>query len=373
MKATNPTVLTQILQSRKVVICAGSGGVGKTTTSAIAGIAGGMLGKRTLILTIDPAKRLATSLGLKEVGAEPAEITPALRAAGLHPKAEVWAMMLDMSNTFDQVLRRFVTDQAQWQRIQDNIIYRHVTRTLSGSHEYAAMAQLADLYHSGHWDLIILDTPPTTHAMDFLEAPRRLEQFFKSRIMEILIGRQGRGGGLSLFRRGTDLLLTGLEKLIGSGLLTQITEFFQMLESLLTAFEQESARVEMLMASPEVEFVIVCGPSPAQTLEAQSFFRALDRMKVQAGAVVINRTLTPVLSRRAPVDELLPLDTAEGVVEQVDIAAGLQAQGRRELESLVGSARLVTVPLSSHDIYNVAGLIEIGAILFGPVFPGAGK
>ena len=234
------------------------------------------------------------------------------------------------------------------------------------------MAQLADLHHSGHWDLIVLDTPPTTHAMDVLEAPRRLEQFFKSRIMEVLIGRQGRSG-LSLFRRGTDLLLSGLERLVGSGLLTQITEFFQMVESLLVAFEQESARVEKLMASPEVEFVIVCGPSPAQTLEAQSFFRALDRMKVQAGAVVINRTLSPVLSRSTPADEPLPLDTAEGVIEQVDIAAALQAQGRKELESLVGSSRIVTVPLSSHDIYNVAGLIEIGAILFGPVFPGAGK
>lgn len=370
MKQT-PSVLTQILQSRKIVICAGSGGVGKTTTSAIAGIAGGMLGKRTLILTIDPAKRLATSLGLQEVGAEPAEITSALRTAGLHPKAEVWAMMLDMSNTFDQVLRRFITDSAQWQRIQDNIIYRHVTRTLSGSHEYAAMARLADLYHSGHWDLIILDTPPTTHAMDFLEAPHRLEQFFKSRVMELLVGRTSKRGGFGLFRKGTDLLLSGLERLVGKGLISQIAEFFQMLDSMLNAFEQESARVEKLMGSPEVEFVIVCGPSPAQTLEAQSFFRALDRMRVQAGAVVINRTLSPVLTRQTPLEEPLPLDTAEGVVEQVDIAAALQAQGRRELEALVGSSRIVAVPLSSHDIYNVAGLVEIGSILFGSVFPKA--
>lgn len=356
-----------MLQTRKVIICAGSGGVGKTTISALAGLAGGMIGKKTLIVTIDPARRLAQALGIEEVSSDPVEITGRMTESDLRPRSEVWAMMLDMRNAFDTLVRGLISDQERLDQIFANRIYSNLTRSLSGSHEYAAMHKLWDLCGSGEWDLIILDTPPTTHALDFLEAPGKLSGFFHSKVVELFL-RDGSAAkyGVSLLQKGSDILAPALERLIGKGLISQIAEFFSLVDVLLQPFDEESGQVEELLHSPDVEFLIVCGPSPSQTDEAGSFFRALKEMNIQAGALVVNRTIKPVLSRYCSVD-LEPGDPLQ-IVQQVDKAARLYESSYHMLEQYVGKGRLFKVPMGSEDVHSLAGLIRIGEELFGDLF-----
>ncbi|MDX6615212.1 MAG: hypothetical protein QOD60_303, partial [Solirubrobacterales bacterium] len=180
--------VAEILEGKEICICAGSGGVGKTTTSAA--IAAGLAaeGKRVVVLTIDPAKRLADSLGLKELGNEPSKVDPRLfEQAGVEIEGELWAMMLDAKATFDELVRKHAPDAETRDRILENSIYRQLSNALAGSQEYMAMEKLFELHATGEWDVLVLDTPPSRNALDFLDAPRRLTQFIEGRGMQMFM------------------------------------------------------------------------------------------------------------------------------------------------------------------------------------------
>lgn len=368
--------LQQILRSRGVVIVAGSGGVGKTTVSASLAIAGALDGRKTLVVTIDPAKRLAQSLGLPAMGHEPENLTSNLTAGGLKPKGELWGMMLDMKATLDGFVESVVRDPRTRDLVLQNKIYEQVTGSLSGSQEYAAMHKLHELRENGLFDLIILDTPPTTHAIDFLRAPDKLTRFFASGVVQLLTGsdRKGRGGlGRRLLQRGSDLFLGAVEKLTGAELVREVTAFFDLVQNAFEPLSDHGRTVEQLLRSPDTEFVIVCGPQGGQVDEAVQFFRQVTQMGISAGAVIVNRVVLPTVGNKefkqfqGSADPLHP-HTMLDWVSMYEELARVHAAHLKRVEQDVGKGRTFAVDAAPRDLHSLDGLRWIGEQLFGTLF-----
>src|SRR5688500_2370084 len=235
--------VAELLEGKRVCICAGSGGVGKTTTAAA--IAAGMAarGKRVAVLTIDPAKRLADSLGLPELGNTERQVDPALfTAAGADPgDGELWAMMLDAKATFDDVVRRHAPDAETRDRVLSNRIYQQLSSALAGSQEYMAMEKLFEIWAEDRYELLVLDTPPTRNALDFLDAPKRLTQFIEGRALQVFLKPTGIAG--KLFGRGASMGLSVLTRITGVDLLRDLSEFFQAFSSMVGGFRERAKRV----------------------------------------------------------------------------------------------------------------------------------
>ena len=210
--------LIDVLLERRILLCVGSGGVGKTTTAAALALAAARRGKRTLVLTIDPARRLANSLGLQSLGHQVQQVDPALvRRGAPSDRGELWAMMLDQKQAFDEVVARHAKDPEAVKRILANPVYAQISGSLSGAQEYAAMAKLHDFDRTGGWDLIVVDTPPTSHALDFLDAPIKLSEAIDSPAIEWFRKLQGGGGsGWSLVGKAGAYMLKQLAKFVGS-------------------------------------------------------------------------------------------------------------------------------------------------------------
>jgi anion-transporting ArsA/GET3 family ATPase len=268
----------ELLEGKRVCICAGSGGVGKTTSSAA--IAAGMAarGKKVAVLTIDPAKRLADSLGLEELGNEPRRVDPALfERAGIEMRGELWAMMLDPKATFDELVRKHAPDEETRDRILDNRIYRQISNALAGSQEYMAMEKLYEIHQEGRYDMLVLDTPPSRNALDFLEAPRRLTQFIEGRGMKVFM--KPTGLGMKVMGRGTSMMFGVLRRLVGFDLLADLGEFFGAFSGMVDGFQERARRVNELLADPQTAFMIVCGPQGEPISEAVYFHRKRDRQQ----------------------------------------------------------------------------------------------
>src|SRR6187455_2586707 len=216
----------ELLESREICICAGSGGVGKTTTSAA--IATGMAaqGLKVCVLTIDPAKRLADSLGLDELGNEARRVDPKLfEKQGVEMKGELWAMMLDAKATFDELVARQAPDEESRDRVLENRIYQQISNALAGSQEYMAMEKLFEINQEGRFDFLVLDTPPSREALDFLDAPRRLTQFIEGRGMQMFM--KPTGFATRVVGRGSSMAMSMLKRVTGLDLLSDLSEFFQ--------------------------------------------------------------------------------------------------------------------------------------------------
>ena len=369
--------LHQLLRSRNVAIVAGSGGVGKTTTSAALAIGGALDGRKTLVVTIDPAKRLAQSLGLEEMGHEPTNITQALIDAGMQPKGELWGMMLDMKATLDRFIASVVKDDKTLERIYANKIYQQVTSHLSGSQEYAAMHKLYELKQEADFDLIVLDTPPTTHAMDFLRAPDRLTRFFESGVVQLLTSATSKAAGSAgiaqrLLQRGSGMALGALERLVGKGLFEELRAFFEVVQNAFDPLSAHGDQVEELLRSGQTEFIVVCGPQAGQVDEAVQFFRRVTDLQISAGAVVINRVVLSMLSKQErdalhASDPIQPktLDDWTMMYEQV---ADTHAAHVDRVRGDVGAARTFVVDAAPQDLHSIDGLRWIGQQLLGDLF-----
>ena len=227
----------QVLAEKQIVVCVGSGGVGKTTTAAALALAAARSGRRTLVITIDPARRLASSLGLAALGHEVQDIPAELVSVGIEGAAPLSAMMLDQKRAFDEVVARHAKDPVAVQRILANPIYAQISSSLAGSQEYAAMATLQELDATRRWDLIVVDTPPTSHALDFLEAPQRLAAAIDSPAIEWFRKlRGGGGGGWSVLGRSGSFVLSRLAKFVGSQFLEDLGVFFTEFNDVLGGF-----------------------------------------------------------------------------------------------------------------------------------------
>jgi anion-transporting ArsA/GET3 family ATPase len=283
---------SDITDKKEVIVCAGAGGVGKTTVAAAIGLRAAIDGKKTAVLTIDPARRLASSLGLKELSNEPTKVSKRkFTSAGIEPKGELWAMMLDTKTTFDQVVMQYAPTPEQAERIIANRFYRNISGTLSGTQDYMAMEKLYELYADGKYDLIVIDTPPTRNALDFLDAPRRMTDFFESRILRwfLLPYMKAGGGVMRVANVAAVTFLRVVKRIVGAEVLEDTAEFFGNLEGMYEGFKQRARDVAALLKSNVTSFVVVTSPYEDSVTEATYFAARLDESDLPFGALVVNR------------------------------------------------------------------------------------
>jgi anion-transporting ArsA/GET3 family ATPase len=364
----------QLLEGKKICICAGSGGVGKTTTSAA--IAAGLAarGMKVAVLTIDPAKRLADSLGLPELGNEERQVDPALFAAeGIETDGgELWAMMLDAKATFDEVVAKHAPDAETRDRVLENRIYQQLSNALAGSQEYMAMERLFELHQEDRYDLLVLDTPPSRNALDFLDAPRRLTQFIEGRSLQVFM--RPTGLGMKLFGRGTSMMFSVLKRVTGMDLIEDISEFFQAMSGMVGGFQERAKRVNELLADQRTSFLVVCAPQGEPIEEAVYFHRKLVEAELPFGGVIVNKVHFESELEAAGDDVESELTDALGDPELAARVAhnladyrALAARDRANVARLtreMRARRVIQVPYLDSDVHDLAGLMEINRYLF---------
>jgi anion-transporting ArsA/GET3 family ATPase len=366
--------VADLLEGKRVCICAGSGGVGKTTISAA--IAAGMAarGKKVAVLTIDPARRLADSLGLPELGNTERQVDPALfEEMGVETDGgELWAMMLDAKATFDEVVRRHAPDAETRDRILSNRIYQQLSAALAGSQEYMAMEKLFEIWAEDRYDLLVLDTPPTRNALDFLDAPRRLTQFIEGRALQAFV--RPTGLATKVLGRGASVGFSVLKRITGVDLLQDLAEFFQAFSGMVGGFRERAKRVNELLADERTSFLVVCGPRGEPISEAVYFHHKLVEAELPFGGVIVNR----VHYENGDVDEDGQL--ADGLADALDDAElakrvianfrehqALATRDRRNVRRLAREMRtrmVIEVPYLDHDVHDLAGLMELNRYLF---------
>ncbi|RAL21159.1 hypothetical protein DL240_13580 [Lujinxingia litoralis] len=390
-EATSASPFERALERREVVICVGSGGVGKTTSSAVIGLHAAMAGRRVLVMTIDPARRLANSLGIEALGSEMQQI-PLDRFAdlGLEPRGELWAMMLDMKESFDRLVQRYAPDDTTRQDILDNRFYHYFSTSLAGTQEYAASERLFEIVESEDFDLIVLDTPPTTHALDFLEAPQRLTDAVSSRALQwlykpgVLSGRPG----LGIVSVGTTYVMRTLGKFTGGELLNDLGVFLKTFSALFEGFEERARAVQKLLKGPRTSFVVVTAPDSLTVEEALYFFEKLDRDALNIDAFIVNRVhprwvgpeaLAQPASdlAQALTDGALPplpdeVDAPTLAAHLLENASQFELRASQDAASLELLSRrlpddlpILAVPYFNRDIHSLAGLNQARTALFG--------
>jgi anion-transporting ArsA/GET3 family ATPase len=388
--------LAALLAAREVVVFCGSGGVGKTSIAAASALtAAARLGGKVLVLTIDPAKRLADALGL-EVFGNVARRVPldAYAELGVEPRGELWAAMLDTKRSWDELVLRHAPDEATAYRILDNRMYHNVTSRFVQSHDYIAMERLYEIHGGGDYDLIIIDTPPTRNAIDFLEAPARMAEFFGGRLLRWLTMpyRIGGGRGGRMFNAASKPFYQMADRVLGSQFLQDIAEFFLNFQSMYGGFVERAQAVEQLLHDRRTTFAVVTTLEGAPLREAETFCRELTARNFDLGALVLNKVLPEYLLSadgehaadvlehesdaiaRELVSETLadPDATARVLRTLADSFHNYEVVARREAELRVELGRIappgpevvVSVPSFDADIADVRGLARIGEVLF---------
>ncbi|MFE3027602.1 ArsA family ATPase, partial [Nocardia tengchongensis] len=273
--------------SARIVVCCGSGGVGKTTTAAAIALRAAESGRKVVVLTIDPARRLAQSLGVSDLGNKPQKVE-----LGPEAKGELFAMMLNMRRTFDEmVLEHTTADKAE--QIFANPIYQTVASSFGGTQEYMAMEKLGQLAAKREWDLIVVDTPPSRNALDFLDAPKRLGNFLNGKMIRVIMA-PGRGVG-KFVAGAMSLALRGVSTIVGGQLLKDASVFLQSLESMFGGFQDRADRTYAMLSRPGTHFLVVAAAEPDALREASFFVDRLSTDKMPMAGLVLNRT-HPVLS-----------------------------------------------------------------------------
>lgn len=376
--------LDELLAAKEMVLVCGSGGVGKTTVAAaLAAQAAIELGGRVLVLTVDPAKRLASAMGLKSFGNVETRVSlEGLVEDGRQVRGELWAAMLDTKAGWDELIRRHAPDAATRDAVLANPLYQNITGRFVNSHDYIAMERLHEVHRSGSYDLVIVDTPPSRNALDLLDAPARMAEFFGSRLLR----------WLTVPYRSRMLTLASkpfyqiADRVLGSHFLEDIAEFFILFQRMESGFVERAREVELLLTDPRSTFVVVSTLEAAPAHEACYFVDELDRRGLPLGAVVLNRVLpdairAPGASRAAR--ELaaaldagslaadaaraagIDADAAERILTEVaarfhDVAvvAKGEAERRSELASL--APVVASAPALPSDVHDLEGLLVLG-------------
>ena len=365
---TAPSTLVDALDGAGVVICCGSGGVGKTTTAAALGLGAARRGERVLVLTIDPAKRLADALGLKEVGNVETRV-PLPKISG-----ELSVAMLDTSASWDALVRRHAPDAATRDKILANPLYRNITQRFVQSHDYIAMERLYELQASAHWDRIVIDTPPSRHALDFIDAPERMADFFSSPLLR-WITLPYRVGGQRAGRLGylaAKPFYQVADRILGSQFLEDIAEFFLLFQTMHTGFIRRAKAVTAQLQDHATRFVVVSTVEPAPLREAEFLLSELSRRRLALGALILNRVYAPEFSD----PEAKTAATALAAQPEADLRACgetflryamLAEQQRTQRERLAFAPDvIVTVPEHDGDIVSIAGLTNLAKQLWMP-------
>lgn len=360
----------RLIDESTVIVCCGSGGVGKTTTAAAIGIEAAVRGRRAVVVTIDPARRLADALGLADgLASEPQRIDLPGRSTG----GELWAMMLDTAATFDGLVRRHAEDPAQIDRILHNPLYRNMAGAMSGTQEFMAAETLHALHGDDRFDLVIVDTPPSRNALDFLEAPGVLARFLDHRVFKLLM--LPTKSGLKVFGTAAQPLLKAIGRVVGSDVLADAVAFFQAFAGMETGFRDRADEVVGLINAPETSFVVVASPRHDTIAEAVWFAEQLVDQGVGVGIAIVNRT-QPVFGAGSSADAMTAAATARAAADD-DLAAlwtnvaELRTLHEREREviaplaAVVGPDAVGAVPLLDRDVHDLAGLRTIAEHLVG--------
>ncbi|MET0324957.1 MAG: ArsA-related P-loop ATPase [Ilumatobacteraceae bacterium] len=356
--------LGPVLDGATVVVCCGPGGVGKTTTAAVIGMEAARLGRRAVVVTIDPARRLADALGLPGgLGTEPQRI-----ALGDSP-GELWAMMLDTATAFDALVRRNAGDADQAARILANPFYRNMSGALSGTQEYMAAETLHQLHRDPRFDLVVVDTPPSRNALDFLEASGVLSRFLDHRLFRLLM--LPARGGMRVVNRATQPLMRAIGKVVGSEVLVDAVAFFQAFAGMENGFRQRAEDVMVLLRSDATRYVIVASPHRDTVSEAVWFAAQLADQGVTRLAGVANR-VHPPFGPGSAAEAMARAAVAHGDVAALwrnvaELRALAEAAGAElaPFVAMLGGGPLATVPLLGGDVHDLDGLGEIRGHLFG--------
>ena len=360
-----------VIDASTVIVCCGSGGVGKTTTAAVLGLEASRRGRRAVVVTIDPARRLADALGLAGgLAAEPQRIE--LAGTGTPPEGELWAMMLDTAATFDGLVERYADDDLQRQRILENPFYRNIAGALSGTQEYMAAEVLHALHADERFDLVVVDTPPSRNALDFLEAPGVLARFLDHRLFRLLM--LPTKGGLKVIGTAAQPLLRAIGKVVGSEVLADAVAFFQAFAGMETGFRERADEVIALIRAEETSFVVVASPRHDTIDEAVWFAEQLVEQGVGVTAAVVNRA-HPTFGNGSSDDATAAAEAARTAGDDTlaalwDNVADLRTLHEREqevmapLEAIAGADRLAVLPLLDRDVHDLDGLRGIAGHLF---------
>ncbi|HEX3520176.1 MAG TPA: ArsA-related P-loop ATPase [Solirubrobacteraceae bacterium] len=360
------------LKGKRVLVCVGAGGVGKTTTSAALALGLALEGQRVAVVTIDPAKRLAAALGLDELSAEPTRIAPeAFAAAGVDMKGELWAMMLDAKRTFDEIVTRLAPDEKALEEILANPVYKELSTAVAGSHELSAIAKLYELYEEHDFDVIVLDTPPSRNALDFLDAPNRLLGFLHGRALQVFLA----PGGLTarLFGRGTALVFAIFARVTGVDMLGELSRFFRSLSGVIEGFGERTAGVAELLRSPETSFLIVTSPEDEPAQEASYLAERLAQAGMGRGELIVNRVHTDGLGGHSREEVTAMLSDGLGAELAARVAGNLadfDVLVRRDAETIarladqLGGQPAIQIPYLDEDVQDLLSLQGISEYLF---------
>jgi len=380
--------MESLLATKEIVVACGPGGVGKTTTAAASALMAAVNhGSKVLVLTVDPAKRLANALGLDGIGNTEHRVPDAaFKAAGVKPRGELWAAMLDTKESWDSLIAQHAPDVQTRDEILANPLYQNIAGRFIQSHDYIAMERLYEIHSTGEYDLIVVDTPPTRNALDFLDAPERLADFFSSRLLRWLIVPYRS----KLINVATKPFYQISDRILGTEFMGDISEFFILFQTMYDGFVERSKAVGRLLSDRRTTFVVVSTLEATPLREAEFFAEQLTERKLHLGAIVLNKVLPDYLRGRAgtKVAEAMkdrsediaaalapslgtssgalgdPAQIARVLTEVADSYLNFQIVALREMEErsslAVAPEVLATVPFFDTDIYDLSGLLRLG-------------
>ncbi|HWI06605.1 MAG TPA: ArsA-related P-loop ATPase [Solirubrobacteraceae bacterium] len=361
-------MIAERLAGKRICVVAGSGGVGKTTASAALALGLAASGKRVAVVTIDPARRLAEALGLEELGNEPRMVEPVLlRGHGVEMRGELWAMMLDPKATFDDLIARLAPDERTRDDVLGNRIYAHLSSAIAGAQEFSAVAKLYELSRDGRYDAIVLDTPPSRNALDFLDAPDRLTDFFDGRALKLFLVPTGIAA--RFMGAGTAVVFGILKKLTGVNLLDDVSVLFRAMGTLIEGFRDRAAAVKALLADPATTFLIVASPEREPVAEAIFFHQKLHEAGMPFGGLIVNRATLLGTGEDADPDAIravlrdslgdaLAAKVALGA-RDLQLLATRNAVAIERLKTALEEPEPIVVPRLDGEIQDIEGLLVL--------------
>jgi anion-transporting ArsA/GET3 family ATPase len=384
---TTPLAIDQLIDDRRtrIVVCCGSGGVGKTTVAAAIGLRAAERGRHVVVLTVDPARRLAQSMGLTVLDNTP-RLVDGVRGAddddeggadGVAAGGSMHAMMLDMKRTFDEIVEAH-SDPDRAAQILANPFYQSLSSSFAGTQEYMAMEKLGQLRRADEWDLIVVDTPPSRSALDFLDAPQRLGRFLDGRLLRLLVAPAKFGGkaGLKVLNAGFGMVTGVITKIIGSQLLRDVQTFVSAMDTMFGGFRERAEYTYRLLRMPGTAFLVIAAPENDAVREASYFVERLERDGMPLAGLVLNRVHSSPAARLSAARSLAAVETLQGLPESDSSALAITAlrlhaermrraaAEKRLAERFTAAHPLVPVariPAQAEDVHDLAGLRVIGA------------